>query len=263
MFNLTPMVKNLLLINVGIFLADAILPFELNRQLALYFVDSELFRPYQIVTHMFTHANLGHLFSNMFAVFIFGPMLERVWGSNKFLIFYIVTGLGASMLYTFVEAYQVNELREMVSSYSADPTPEAFEAFIGEHSYLYNSKIYDFIEGYNKNPEGASYIEQSTQLMRRYLEDRVNIPLMGASGAVFGILMAFAMMFPNVELFLIFIPIPIKAKYFVAFYGLFELYSEVFKTPGDNIAHLAHLGGMLFGFILLKMWGMSRYGSGH
>lgn len=265
MFNLTPMVKNLLLINIGILIIDYFLPFDLNIQLALFFVDSDFFRPYQIITHMFAHANLSHLFGNMLALFFFGPMLERVFGSNRFLIFYLITGLGASLLYTFVEAYQFSELREEISYYSQNANPEAFASFVGEHSYFYKQKygtqIYDFIDRYLRNPESKAYIDNSVVYMRNYYYASLNTPLLGASGAVFGILLAFALLFPNVEMMLLFFPVPIKAKYFVTFYGLFELYSEVFSTPGDSVAHLAHLGGMLFGFILLKVWGIKRYDS--
>lgn len=257
--NLTPMVKNLLIINVGVFLAQWILNLDFPEILGLRYIFSEEFRPFQILTHIFVHANGMHLFSNMFALFIFGPMLERFWGPNKFLIFFLVTGLGASVLFSAVNFYEIKQVEQAANEYLADPNPDGFDIFIDEHApYAYN-QLYDFISGFMKNPERRDYIDMSKKHVNDVYNIEANMPMVGASGAVFGILMAFGMLFPNTELFLLFFPFPIKAKYFVAFYGVYELYTGIARVPGDNVAHFAHLGGMLFAFILVKYWQKQRH----
>ncbi|MTI29591.1 rhomboid family intramembrane serine protease [Xanthovirga aplysinae] len=259
--NLTPMVKTLLMINIGAFLAGEILPYDFQDIFGLPFYKADTFRPYQIFTHMFMHGSLGHLFGNMFALFMFGPMLERMWGSNKFLIFYMVTGLGASFLYSVVNTVEMYHLQEAVSAYMANPGPDAFGNLISKDlSFAYNS-YYDFINSFYDNPDSHAAVQKSIELARGALYYKMGIPLVGASGAIFGILMAFGMLFPNLELMLLFFPVPIKAKYFVALYGIYELYAGILNQPGDNVAHFAHLGGMLFAYILLRMWRGNRYNS--
>ena len=256
--NLTPMVKNLLLINVGVFLAQWILNLNFPEILGLRYIFSDEFRPYQIITHIFVHAGGMHLFSNMFALFIFGPLLERFWGPKKFLLFFLITGLGASVLYSAINFYEIKQVEQAASAYLSDPDPESFNTFINEHAeYAYN-QLYDFIDGYLNNPGSQEYISQSKAYVNQIFERAANTPMVGASGAVFGILMAFGLLFPNTELFLLFFPFPIKAKYFVTFYGLYELYTGIARVPGDNVAHFAHLGGMLFAFILVKYWQNQR-----
>lgn len=251
---LTPMVKNLLLLNVGVFLIQVILNVNLPQLLGLRYIFSEEFRPFQIITHIFVHAGGMHLFSNMFALFIFGPLLENFWGPKRFLLFFLVTGLGASMLYSAVHFYEVKQVENAAAIYLADPNPEAFDAFVHQHGkYAYN-QLYDFIVGYMDHPQSTQYVENSKELVTSIYKRIANMPMVGASGAVFGILMAFGMLFPNTELFLLFFPFPIKAKYFVTFYGLYEIYTGIARAPGDNVAHFAHIGGMLFAFILIKYW---------
>lgn len=256
--NLTPMVKNLLIINVGVFLAQIILNLDFPSILGLRYIFSEEFRPYQILTHIFVHANGMHLFGNMFALFIFGPMLERFWGPNRFLIFFLVTGLGASILFSAINFYEVRQVEQATNEYIADPNPEDFDVFLFENAKYAHSQNFDFITGYMENPDNEQYIEESKLFASKVYQREANTPMVGASGAVFGILMAFGLLFPNTELFLLFIPFPIKAKYLVTFYGLYELYTGMARVPGDNVAHFAHLGGMLFAFILVKYWQRQR-----
>lgn len=253
---LTPIVKNLLLINVGIYLIQSFLSVDLIAIGGLRYIFADTFRPYQFFTHLFIHGGLGHLFGNMFALFIFGPLLERFWGGQRFLVFYLVTGLGAAFLYSAINFYEVNKLENAVETYVSAPTPENFERFIMDHAEFAwrSSEIQDFISQYYDNPSSSNYINQGQQLANQLLERKANIPMVGASGAIFGILMAFGLLFPNTELFLLFFPFPIKAKYFVLFYGLYELWAGFERVPGDNVAHFAHLGGMLFAFILIKVW---------
>ncbi len=225
--NITPVVKNIILVNVVVFVAYYIgaraFNTDLRGILGIYFPKSDSFAPVQIISHMFMHADFMHILFNMYALFIFGQALENVWGPKRFLIYYFVTGLGALLLHESVLAIQYNSLAKMLS-------PEAVQTIINEGS----------------SGEYPNMIMQSLQAL-------LNTPTMGASGAVFGVLLAFGILFPNTQLMIIFPPIPIKAKYFVLIYGVLELVLA-FTQPGSNIAHFAHLGGMLFGYLLIRYW---------
>ena len=210
---------NIIIINLLIWVACLILPgkgIDLQKILGLHFVTASDFKLYQLITYMFVHAtpSPAHIFFNMFAVFMFGRVIEQTWGPSRFLTFYLITGIGAGIIQELAWWY---ELRDVVSS---------------------SSEIV--------NLGGASIVSKAT-----FLNFFVTI---GASGAVFGILLAFGMLYPNVPLYIMFIPIPVKAKYVVIGYGIIELVSGVANFSGDNVAHFAHLGGMLFGFILIKFW---------
>lgn len=256
MFNrITPVVKNILLINVGIFLIQSLLNLPLSSWFGLRVVFAEDFAPYQFLTYMWIHGGFGHLLGNMFAVFIFGPLLEQVWGSKRFMTFYLITGIGAAAIYggvDFIEKYQIKQDSE---AYLQNPNPEAFSLFIMDHKSGFQvERLANFADDYYDSPDNREFIDQSKSIVKTMYEQSVNIPMVGASGAVFGILMAFAMLFPNMQLMLLFPPIPIRAKYLVFFYAMFEIYSEINRTAGDNVAHLAHIGGMLIAFILLKFF---------
>ena len=252
--SLTPVVKNLLIINVVVLLIQQLLGLNFIDWFGLRYIFADSFRPYQFITHLFVHGGFFHLFGNMFALFIFGPMLERVWGSQRFLLFYLVTGLGASLLYSAINFYEVNELETAAERVIENPSPDAFSTFLLEHAEYAYPQLTGFVYQYYDNPNNGSFVAQSRQYAEQLVETKENIPMVGASGAVFGILMAFGLLFPNTELFLLFFPFPIKAKYFVLFYGLYELYAGFDRVPGDNVAHFAHLGGMLFAFILVRLW---------
>lgn len=232
--NITPVVKKLLIINAGVlilaFFYKAATGIEATHVIGLFYVKSEAFRPFQIVTHMFMHAGFIHLFFNMYALWLFGQILERVWGGKRFLIYYLITGFGAAALHFFVVYLRSEALM-------ADMSAEEINLVLERgHNAILSQK--NFIDSQMAELNGM-----------------INVPTVGASGAVFGVLLAFGMFFPNIELYFIFIPIPIKAKYLVIGYGALELFNAIANTPGDNIAHFAHLGGMLFGFILIKIWG--------
>lgn len=227
-----PVVKNLILINIIMLLATytgaAVFNLDLNSALGLYFPKSEHFKPYQVITHMFMHAGLGHLFFNMFALFMFGRVLESVWGPKRFFIYYFVSGLGAALAHEAVLAIQYQKLVGAIS-------PEDLEIVLDRGAEIWQS--------------GRRFRDPDM----RQLNGIMNIPTVGASGAVFGILLAFGVLFPNTQLMLLFPPIPIKAKWLVIGYGALELYLAV-TQPGSNIAHAAHLGGMVFGYILIRIW---------
>lgn len=223
--------KNLLAINVVMFLALIVANkngIDLNNILGLHFYMSEEFHPYQLVTYMFMHGGFSHLFFNMFALFMFGRTLEYVWGPKRFLIFYVVAGLGAAFVQELVGAVRFYNLVEGVD---ADKIAIVFE------------------EGAAALREGKNFILPKLAELNLVL----NSQTVGASGAVYAILLGFGMLFPNERMFVFPVPFPIKAKYFVIGYALIELYMGTMGTP-DGVAHFAHLGGMLFGFFLIKLW---------
>lgn len=228
--NISPVVKNLLIINILFFVAQWTFPSFMGN-LELYPVGSEDFRPWQLATHFFMHSkySIGHIFFNMFALVIFGTQLERVWGPQRFLSYYIICALGASFLHLLVNYLRINSLEATLSF---------------EELELFRSTAYDaWQKGMNfKDPVLAQ------------LSAMHHSPMIGASGAVFGLLAAFGYLFPNTELMLLFPPIPIKAKYFVIGYAAIELYLGFSNNPGDNVAHFAHLGGALIGILILLYW---------
>jgi membrane associated rhomboid family serine protease len=210
---ITPIVKQLLIANVAIFIISQLAQQFFYSNFAFFnpiLPNSEQlmnpnFKPWQVLTYMFMHGSMGHLFSNMFGLFIFGSTLETFMGSKKFVIYYIITGVGAAVLNSMLNTYEMSQLL-------ADSEP---------------------------------YWRQAMT------------PMVGASGAIFGILVAFGVLFPNVELMLLFFPVPIKAKYFVILYGLYELYAG---TAGlqEGVAHFAHIGGLITGLVLLKFFGFDE-----
>ncbi|MFT4834347.1 MAG: membrane associated rhomboid family serine protease [Marinoscillum sp.] len=256
MMRLTPMAKNILIANIVIFAIQAILSLPLEKIFGLRVVFAEDFAAYQFATYMWIHGGFGHLLSNMFAVFIFGPMLEQVWGGKRFLTFYLICGIGAGVLYGIANYVENYSLKQDTEAYLEDPNPDRFSLFVVEHKspYFNVGTLAEFSDSYYDNPTSIEYRQESIAIVKQMFNTTTNIPMVGASGAIFGILMAFGMMFPNTELFLLFPPIPVKAKYLVMFYAAYEVYSEFSRTPGDNIAHLAHLGGMLIAFLLLNYW---------
>lgn len=234
--NIPPVVKNLIIINAIMLLLTYVLEssmgIDLTRKLGLFYIGSPLFKPFQLISHIFMHGGFAHLFFNMFALFMFGRVLEQVWGSKRFFIYYFFTGLGAAFLHSFVNYI---EARSILASL----TPEQIALVKNEGAAIFAA---------HKN-----YAHSGMAALNLLY----NIPVVGASGAVFGVLLAFGMYFPNTQLMLLFPPIPIKAKYFVIGYGLLELYLG-FTQANSNVAHFAHLGGMLFGFILIRAWRKRR-----
>ncbi|MCE5347036.1 MAG: rhomboid family intramembrane serine protease [Bacteroidales bacterium] len=231
-FGLPVVVKNIIMINILMLLAyyaaSSVFGIDLNSILGLYFPGSDQFKPLQIVTHMFMHANFWHLFFNMYALYIFGQVLENVWGPKRFFIYYMICGLGAAFVHESVIFIQYHNLMNILN-------PDQIQLVLDEGTkYLNQGKVFN---------------DQSMQDLQILL----NTPTVGASGAIFGVLLAFGVLFPNTQLMLLFPPIPIKAKYFVLAYGAIELYLA-FTQPGSNIAHAAHLGGMLFGYIMIRYW---------
>lgn len=243
------------------FLADQLLSdklgLNLTQHLGLYYPSSTLFRPYQFLTHLFMHGSFGHILSNMFALWMFGNVLENVWGGKRFLIFYLITGLGAALIHTFVTGYEVHQVKAAIDAYSANANIDDFELLVNKYQIYANAELVEKInliyQNWQSNPQNEFVARQSVEAANAFLTAKVNIPTVGASGAVFGVLLAFGMLFPNTVLYIYF-AIPMKAKYFVMLYMAFEFYMGFSNNPGDNVAHFAHLGGALFGFILVKFW---------
>jgi membrane associated rhomboid family serine protease len=242
--------KNLLIINGLGFLATLAFQYGLGislvKNLGLYLPGSANFAPYQVVTHLFMHGSLIHIFFNMFALFMFGSVLEQVLGAQRFFTYYFVAGFGAAALYmgvNYLEALTVQQdlmaagvSKSNLIALQKATTETELRSVLGSIDQL-----------------SAEVRENVISLYRSY-----NIPTVGASGAVYGLLAGFGLLFPNTNIYLYFL-FPIKAKYLVIGAGAIELYSQLTAGQGDNIAHLAHLGGMLFGFLLLRVWGIQRF----
>jgi membrane associated rhomboid family serine protease len=201
---------------------------DLSKTLGLHYWASDQFSPFQLVSYMFMHGGMGHVFFNMFALWMFGNTLENAWGPKRFLTYYMATGIGAAFVQMLVTYIRI----QSVSSGMDEQTINLV-----------------YTEGYDALQQGKNFIDPALAKLNLL----INSTTVGASGAVFGILLAFGMMFPN-SLIYVYFAIPVKAKYFVMIYGAIELYSGFANNPNDNVAHFAHLGGMIFGFILIKYW---------
>ena len=226
--NLSPVVKNLLIINGVFFLAQNLIG-GFSENLSLYYFESSHFRAWQLVTHFFMHGGIGHIFFNMFALVMFGSQIERVLGEKRFLIYYFITAFGAALLHQFAIYIEIQQFKSLISTDSYN--------VILNYSNLFDTEF---------SPSEINSVNSLVPL--------IHTPVLGASGAVFGLLAAFAYYFPNTKLMLMFPPIPIKAKFFVLGYAAIELFSGISNSPGDNVAHFAHLGGALFGIILVLIW---------
>lgn len=263
---LPPVIKNLLIINGLFFLAmiafDSAWGIDLTNILGLHYPSASAFMPYQFFTYMFMHGGFTHLFFNMFALWMFGAALENYWGPKRFLFFYFFTGVGAALTHYLIFYWQVSPVMNGIEQFLQHPSNESFVSFINNHELFQvrSEEILNHFQAFAKkydkiaatNPQQA--LSMAIDYMYQYKEDFLNYPIVvGASGAVFGVLLAFGMTFPNTLLYIYFI-IPIKAKYFVLIYGAIELFSGVMDSAGDNVAHFAHLGGMVFGFLLLFWW---------
>lgn len=233
---LPPVIKNLIIINALFFLATAafrtVFRFDLVDILGLHYPLSDSFRPLQLISYMFMHGDISHIFFNMFALWMFGNVLENIWGPKRFFVYYMITGVGAGLTHLLVTYLRFQAV-------TAEMSPDMVQMV--------------FNEGLSVLGRGMNYQHEGMGTLNLLL----NTPTVGASGSVFGILLAFGMMFPNSLIYLYF-AIPIKAKWFVMGYGAIELISGVMNSSGDNVAHFAHLGGMVFGFILIKYWDKHR-----
>ena len=232
--SIPPVTLNIIIINVICWLMELAFKakgIDVTDYLGLHYFKSEYFYPHQIITYMFMHdpSGITHVLFNMFAVFMFGRTLETVWGGKRFLFYYLITGIGAALLNMLVVYLRIHQLESILS-------PELVELV------------------YANGAQALSMQQNFVNVDAASLNLLINTSMVGASGAVFGILVAFGMLFPNVKLMVIPIPVPIKAKYFVIGYGVVELFLGLNNAEGDNVAHFAHLGGLVVGFILVYYW---------
>lgn len=217
-----PVVKNLIIINVIVFIAQITFenskPFFIDNLFALHDIHSVYFKPHQLITHMFMHGSFEHILFNMFALWMFGSLLENVWGGKRFLQFYLICGLGAAIIHLGVLYIEMEPAWNYIKQFSAEEQAKV----------IYKNEIAVMGKG-------------------------INVGTVGASGAIFGCLAAFGYLFPNSLIYLYFL-FPIKAKWFVIIYAALELWLGVRNSAGDNVAHFAHLGGALAGIIIVFIW---------
>lgn len=262
---LPPIIKNLLIINGLVFLAQNTFTgssggFSIDDTFALHAWQSELFKPWQLVTHLFMHGGFSHIFFNMLALWMFGSVLENLWGSKRFLIFYLSCGLGAALIHLLFLNW---ELGPMIRSYEAlmqmhavgSPDEGAFIArFIEKNNIgIQNPEIMLQALRSEEARGGGHLVQSGFELISRFYQDKLSVGTVGASGAVFGILAAFGYLFPNTYLY-VYMLIPVKAKWFVIFYGAIELWQGIQNSAGDNVAHWAHVGGALVGLLIVITW---------
>lgn len=241
MSRITEAIKHLLIINILFFVATNIYGDQMYQWFSLWFPKNENFGLWQIVTHMFMHGGFMHILFNMYALYAFGTPLERMWGRNKFLFFYFSAGLGAALLHTGVNYYYFQEgLNAIVSSGVSE------------------SSVMDIVSRGQYNTEWYNIAGKST--IDNFLS-AYHTPAVGASGAIYGVLVAFGMSYPNSELFLIFLPVPIKAKYFIPVLIALDLFSGItgYGIFGQGIAHFAHVGGALVGFLMMWYWKKNQF----
>ncbi len=265
---LPPVVKNLLIINGLFFLATLALRkygIDLTDILGLHYPGASGFRIYQFVTYMFMHGGWAHILFNMFALWMFGNVIENVWGGKKFLVFYMLTGLGSAVVYIFWIHFTIQGNLDMLNALIAHPTVQGIETYFQHFPFHLNplttalsqTDITLFNHNVDLLASGAAtpvQVQQIISFLSTYKAEMLNqMVVIGASGAIFGLLLAFGMMFPNTLIYLYF-AIPIKAKWFVLGYGLLELFSGISNRPGDNVAHFAHVGGMLVGLLIILYW---------
>lgn len=255
-FNILPIaVKNLLIINCLFFLAKVALGtrIDLDALLGLHYFASTDFHVWQFVTYMFMHGDFGHLFFNMFALWMFGSTVENVWGTKRFLLYYFITGVGAALFHYLVLFFEIHPMLALLNQFLDNPSLESFQ-YLVEHNT--NARFQDMFQNNlrylqaNNSTSALNELVAITNESKNLFVNSFNI--IGASGAVFGLLLAFGMLFPDARIYIYFL-IPMKAKWFVVLYGGLELLFGITGTQ-DGIGHFAHLGGMLFGLILILVW---------
>ena len=267
-FEILPtIVKNLLIINGLFFLAQNSLSgpngfFDFEAIFALHGWQSNLFRPWQLITHMFLHGDFGHILGNMFALWMFGSILENLWGAKRFLTFYLVCGLGAAFIHL------------LFLSYEFIPLTNSYEAIFRLHDSGgagFNNAMIQFIEKYNIRfeqheqvinqlkfyPQDEAASSAMFNSITNYYQHNLNTATLGASGAVFGVLAAFVYLFPNTYIYVYFL-IPVKAKWIGLLYFTYELVFAVRNTAGDNVARWAHVGGAIVGLLIVLTWNKTK-----
>ena len=251
---LPPGVKNLLIINILLYLATVIFRHtglvDLDQWLGLHYFAASDFHFWQFITYMFMHANLSHIFFNMFALWMFGAAVENHWGTKKFLIYYFITGIGAALVHYLVTYLQIHPMLALLNQFLDSPSIDTYR-YLAENAKdaRFHDMLVNNLQVLQQNP---STLDEVVTITANAKADYLNsFNIIGASGAVYGVLLAFGMLFPNDYIYLYFM-LPIKAKWFVVIYGVIELVTGL--STSDGIAHFAHLGGMIFGLIVILLW---------
>jgi membrane associated rhomboid family serine protease len=242
--NIPQVTKNILLLNITVFIVVLILAQQGNDYTGLlgaHYINSPLFEPFQMITYMFMHSlnDFLHIIFNMLLLVMFGAHLERLWGPKRFFLFYFASGIGAFALYNAIGVWEIMELKNQLISLGYDI------------STMDNILINNFPLDATTNLEQEMMNKGGADIVNKYFR-MIQTPMVGASGALFGVLAAFGVLFPNTQLMLLFPPIPIKAKYLIGAYFIFEVYNSF--NANDQIAHLAHVGGAIVGVILVLIW---------
>lgn len=265
---LPPVVKNLIIVNVLCFAVINLLQPQLVKIFALHLWGARDFAPYQLVTHLFMHGSIGHIFFNMFALWTFGSVLEQIWGSKRFMIYYFFTGIGAALLYAVAAYWELSPAVALFNHFLSQPDAATLSSLLNGNGFdalaycdiLPDQNVCATFDNFQQN--AALFIQNSDKSLlsslMSYVYDYKSYFLnlrtaVGASGAIYGLIMAYAVIAPNQTLYFYGF-LPIKAKYFAIIIGILSLVMGMQNNPGDNVAHFAHLGGMVFGYILLQYW---------
>ncbi len=237
--NITPITRNIIIINVAVFILFYLLDSqEVFMKFAAFYPFSPFFRSWQIITHMFMHGSLMHILFNMFTLYSFGPLLERTLGDRKYIILYFVSGLGAFFLFNLWNFIEVQQIQSNLESFGFN-----LNGFLAGESVSFNG-----------NPAAIS----AQRELLENLKSIILVPMVGASGAIFGIIAAFATLYPNAEIGIMFIPIPVKVKYVLPVIIIVSIFLGVTGNVG-GVAHLAHVGGAAIGFLLALYWKKNQY----
>ena len=252
--NIPQVTKNILILNIMFFVATLILEtqkIDLVSQFGAHYVNSTLFQPFQIVTHFFMHGSFLHIFFNMWLFIMLGSYLERIWGPKRFFIFYIAAALGAFGLYNVIGVYELQLFKENIIGYGNDINEINYQLKIFNSEFIPNEQFENKFNQFYDNLIQSGVIENSDSSSKYLLNSYTS--MVGASGAIFGIMAAFAILFPNTE-FMVYFMFPIKAKFLVGGYFLYEIYLAYQDNAGDSTAHLAHVGGAIVGGIIVLIW---------
>ncbi len=263
-FEILPtVVKNLLIINGLFFLAQNTLSgpmgfVDLEEIFALHGWQSPLFRPWQLITHLFLHGDFGHILGNMFALWMFGSVLENIWGSKRFLTFYLICGLGAafihlvSLSYEFIPLTHAYEAVINAQQQGGSTLSNAIIQFVDKYhlSYEHHQEVMNQLK---LHPNDVAFTNNFLESISSFYQSKINTATVGASGAIFGILAAFVYLFPNTYIYVYFL-VPIKAKWIGIIYFSYEVFFALQNSAGDNVARWAHIGGAIVGLLIVMTW---------
>ena len=237
--NIPPITRNIIIINIVVFILTYVLQTDMMyRYLAAFYPFSPFFHSWQIITHMFMHGSFMHILFNLMTLYSFGPVLEQVLGDKKYVLLYFVSGLGAFFLFNLWNFVEVEQIKSSLQSLGFD--------------------LAGYMDGERVSFKGNSAAILEEQNLVNQLQSIISVPMVGASGAIFGVIAAFATLYPDAKIMLMFIPVPVKVKYLMPVVIIVSIYLGISGNAG-GIAHLAHVGGALVGFILAKIWKKHLY----